>query len=342
MSPVNAPNRITVALNDPNNYHEHLMQLAKNAGIDKFHPNLNYADDMNALGSARKLVGTQPATQDNQQPAVNRKLVGTFNNENIYRNENGSVTLANGKTLNNPQPDANQIIPSRLINSLQIQASRGDKDAMSALLQLNSGNQANQQFTDNLGFEKDKFGKTNELARQSQEATQDIQNRQVGLQESSAQWEREKPAQQFENEKSNLQRQALVDSEEARQKLTAFEPEKLEKISTSTTDAAGNKYATERLVNPNHETSLDDVKAFAAAGRVPEPVITEPKKKKGLLAGLFSNDEPPASQDAPPSFKVGEPIHGAIDAKGNQLKEGDVIYTPNGKARIVRGELVLI
>lgn len=342
MSPVNSPNRITAALNDPNNYHEHLMQNAKNAGIDKFQPNLNYADDMNALG-ARKLVGTQPTTQDSQQAPVNQKLVGTFNHENVYRNDNGSVTLANGKTLNNPQPDANQVIPSRLINSLQIQASRGNKDAISALLQLNSGNQSSQQFTENLGFEKDKFGKTNELARQSQEATQGIQNRQVGLQESNAQWEREKPTQQFENEQANLKRQALVGSEEARQKLTAFDPAKLEKISTSTTDAAGNKYATERLVNPNRETTLDDIKAFAAAQRVQEPVIDEPKKKKGLLAGLFSGDEPSTSQNAPQTFKVGEPIQGAVNDKGKQFKEGDNVITPDGKkARIVRGEPVLI
>lgn len=346
MSPVNLPNRITAALNDPNNYHEHLMQNAKNAGIDKFQPNLNYADDLNALGGARKLVGTQPPTQDSQQQApVTQRLVGTVNGKPVFKDSNG-VTSMNGKVINDGKQDAEnrKILPNWAIDKLRSQALyEHNPQALQALLSLQHGNQTGDLENRKLGFEQDKFGKTSQLAQQEQEFTQGIQNRQVGLQESNAQWEREKPTQQFENERANLQRQALVGSEEARQKLAAFDPAKLEKISTSTTDAAGNKYATERLVNPNHETTLDDIKAFAAAQRVQEPVIDEPKKKKGLLAGLFSSNEPSTSQDAPPTFKKGDPIEGAVNAKGRQFREGENVITPDGKkARIVRGEPVLI
>lgn len=342
MSPVNTPNRITAALNDPNNYHEHLMQIVKNAGIDKFQPNLNYADDINALGGVRKLVGTQ----DRQQQApVTQRLVGTANGQQVFKDSNG-VTSMNGKVINDGKQDAEnqKILPNWAIDKLRSQALyEKNPNALQALLNLQHGNQTGDLENRKLGFEQDKFGKTNQLAQRDQEFTQGIQNRQVGLQETNAQFEREKPTQQFENERANLQRQALVGSEEARQKLAAFDPAKLEKISTSTTDAAGNKYATERLVNPNHETILDDIKAFAAAQRVPEPVITEPQKKKGLLAGLFSNDEPSTSQDAPPTFKKGDSIQGAIGANGEQFKEGDIIKTPDGKkARIIRGEPVLI
>ncbi len=86
-------------LNDQNNYHDHLMQLSKDAGVSKFQPNLDYSADMNAM--QKKLAGTPQANQsDSTNQTSTPKLAGTFNGENVYKNDNGSITLSSGKTLN--------------------------------------------------------------------------------------------------------------------------------------------------------------------------------------------------------------------------------------------------
>ena len=81
MSPVNSSNVITTALNTPNNYHDHLMQLSKDAGVTKLQPNLDYSADMNAM--PRKLVGLPQANKSDvsmAQQAPIPKLAGTKSN----------------------------------------------------------------------------------------------------------------------------------------------------------------------------------------------------------------------------------------------------------------------
>lgn len=280
MSPVNSPNRITAALNDPNNYHDHLMQLSKDAGVTKFQPNLDYSADMNAM--PKKLAGT---SQINQIPTSDKpKLAGTFNGENVYKNDNGSITLSNGKTLNdnNRLAAAREVLPAYAIDKLRNEALYNhDPNALDALVKVNAGNQTHQQVAENLGFERDKFDKTNELARQTQDANQrynqgvlDNQNRQTALQESSAQWERAKPSQKLDDIKNNLHI-ALIDAAKSgdtdrfEQVANAFKKyhvttvdSKKEKLKTSYKDAMGNEVENEHLVDGDKVSTPEETRAW--------------------------------------------------------------------------------
>ncbi len=283
MSPVNSSNAITTALNTPNNYHDHLMQLSKDAGVTKFQPNLDYSADMNAM--PRKLAGLPQASQlptGGELGAGATKLAGTFNGANVYQNDNGSITLANGKTLNgnNGLAGGRDVLPNYAIDKLRNEALYNhDPNALDALVKINAGNQTRQQAADNLGFERDKFAKTNDLARQTQDANQrynqgliDNQNRQTALQESSAQWEREKPSQKLDDIQKNLH-SALIDAAKSgdndkfEQVANVFKKyhaitgeSKKEKLKTSYEDAMGNKVENERLADSDKETSPEETR----------------------------------------------------------------------------------
>ena len=64
-------------------------------------------------------------------------------------------------------------MPAYAIDKLRNEALYNhDTNALEASVKINAGNQTHKQASDNLGFERDKFGKTNELARQTQDANQ--------------------------------------------------------------------------------------------------------------------------------------------------------------------------
>ncbi len=102
----------------------------------------------------------------------------------------------------------------------------------------------------------------------------DNQSHQTALQESNAQWEREKPSQKLDDVKNNLHL-ALIDaaksgdSDRFEQVANAFkkyhattDDSKKEKLKTSYKDAMGNEVENERLVDGDKVSTPEETRAW--------------------------------------------------------------------------------
>ena len=204
--------------------------------------------------------------------------------------ESGAITAAEASQIYDQYKLGTSPLAQQPQMAMQRMAANGDIEAYKQLgmqqyqqgllnERINADDKTNQQAADNLGFERDKFAKTNELERQSQEANQrykqgllDNQNRQTALQESSAQWEREKPSQKLDDIKNNLH-SALIDAAKSgdndkfEQVANTFKKyhaitneSKKEKLKTSYKDMAGNEIESERLADANTTTSPEETR----------------------------------------------------------------------------------